>query len=90
MLDAIASLRAGFGSLVGVEGTRTLPRSSRVLERIIEATTGEAMASAWAAWRRAVALSEATLDVEDELFVTQRELRRAQAVLERLHGASNR
>jgi hypothetical protein len=56
-------------------------QQGRQLLRAIDSLTWTATSDCWARWRTYSATASATLPIEDELFVTKRELRRAHAMI---------
>ena len=56
----------------------------RVLRRILDAVFGTAMGRALSQWITFCSVDTAIMPMEDELFIAQRELRRAQALVESL------
>lgn len=90
VLDAIDALR----NVVSTPPIEALPlpaadrAAARALERLINARSGMAMSAAFTQWSTFCSVSDATLPMEDELFIAQRELRRAQSLIESLTMAT--
>ena len=62
--------------------------AERALQRIIEANIGAVLGHVLATWHTVCCVINATLPVEDEVFIAQRELRRAQCLVESLTMAA--
>lgn len=63
------------------------PDFARSLLRVVEARADSALSRVLARWRESCAVSDATRPIEDDLFVTQRELRRSHAMVQSLAQA---
>lgn len=78
LLEAVAALNG----LKTVAATNVDSRTARrTLARLFEQVATTKLQTAWARWHAVCALSEATLQLEDELFTARSSLRRAHAML---------
>ena len=87
LLEAVAALNG----LEAIAETNVDSRDAhRMLARLFERFITTRLQTAWARWHTFCVLSEATLQLEDELFTARSSLRRAHAMLvavqQRSHG----